>query len=101
MDAQTDLKAICVDPRAYYFFPNRTFYSIKPRSRRLASIKKELDFSSTAKSSTMIMKRKNWGSSKNTWRNISILSTENFGTIKSYFNSSQEMAIKMRIHLKL
>ena len=52
MDAQSDLKPICLDPRAYLFFPNGTLLLMQRRSRRLALTKMALDSSSTARSST-------------------------------------------------
>lgn len=59
MDPESDLKPIAVDPRAHFFFPNGTLFTIKISSRRLALIRMELDFFSMATSSMMIMKRKN------------------------------------------
>lgn len=72
MDSQSELKAISVDPKAYFFFPTCNSHITQKNSKRQPSIVKALDFTSMAKSNTMNIKKRNLLSSNSSWQKATI-----------------------------
>lgn len=97
---QPDLKAISVDPKAYFFFPNGTSEITQKRNRKLASIRMGLDSSSMDRLNTMNLRKAKLPSSRNSLRKTITSSIVNFGQHKKSCSSFQEIATRTNRHMK-